>query len=99
MRKAPTLFAKFNPPPLEWLGSPIVYREEPDFIADLKALLPNYYAPRACMYHYRLRLYNKLRVLPGLRQPNHYGHNLICTPSTMSGARRIAGYQAADPLA
>ncbi len=38
MRKALTLFAKFNPPPLEWLGSPIVYRVEPDFVADLKAL-------------------------------------------------------------
>ncbi len=38
MRKALTLFAKFNPPPLEWLGSPIVYRVEPDFIADLKTL-------------------------------------------------------------
>ncbi len=44
VRKALTLFAKSNPPLLEWLGSPIVYRVEPDFVADLKALLPNYYA-------------------------------------------------------
>ncbi len=50
--KALTLFAKSNPPMLEWLDSPIVYYEEPGFTEALKALLPTYYAPRACMYHY-----------------------------------------------
>ena len=50
--KALTLFAKSNPPMLEWLGSPIVYHEEQGFTNALKALLPTYYAPRACMYHY-----------------------------------------------
>ena len=52
VHKALILFAKFNPPLLEWLGSPIVYREEPSFTDALKGLLPSYYAPRACMYHY-----------------------------------------------
>ena len=50
--KALALFAKSNPPMLEWLGSPIVYHKEPGFTEALKALLPTYYAPRACMYHY-----------------------------------------------
>ena len=52
LSKALTLFAKSNPPMLEWLGSPIVYHEEQGFTDALKALLPSYYAPRACMYHY-----------------------------------------------
>ena len=50
--KALRLFAKSNPPLLEWLDSPIIYRQEPAFTDALKALLPSYYAPRACRYHY-----------------------------------------------
>jgi len=52
VRKALKLFAKSNPILLEWLSSPIVYREEKGFTDALRALLPDYYAPRACMYHY-----------------------------------------------
>ncbi len=50
LQKALKLFAKSNPPLLEWLGSPIVYREEQGFTDALKGLLPSLYAPRACMY-------------------------------------------------
>lgn len=52
LRKALPLFAKSNPPLLEWLHSPLVYQEERGFTEALRALLPRYYAPRACMYHY-----------------------------------------------
>ena len=50
--KALALFRKSNPPLLEWLHSPIVYKEEVRFTERLRALLPDYYSPRACMYHY-----------------------------------------------
>ena len=50
--KALALFRKSNPPLLEWLHSPIVYKEDRRFTERLRALLPDYYSPRACMYHY-----------------------------------------------
>lgn len=52
VRKAFRLFAKSNPPLLEWLSSPILYRERLDFRNRLRALLPTYYAPTASLYHY-----------------------------------------------
>ncbi|MDT8391868.1 MAG: nucleotidyltransferase domain-containing protein [Lentisphaeria bacterium] len=50
--KALELFRKSNPPLLEWLQSPIVYREVGPAVARLRELLPSYYAPASCMYHY-----------------------------------------------
>lgn len=52
IRKASRLFAKSNPPLLEWLDSPIVYRDDPLFTSALRGLLPAYYSPAACMHHY-----------------------------------------------
>jgi predicted nucleotidyltransferase len=52
IRKALRLFAKANPPLLEWLTSPMVYRDEKGFRSDLTRLLPVYYEPQACRYHY-----------------------------------------------
>lgn len=50
--KALELFRKSNPPLLEWLQSPIVYRSTSSLIGRLHALLSQYYSPKACMYHY-----------------------------------------------
>lgn len=52
IRKALQLLRKSNPPLLEWCNSPIVYQELEAFAA-FKSLVPEYYSPRACMYHYR----------------------------------------------
>jgi hypothetical protein len=52
LRKALGLFAKSNPPLLEWLRSPIVYREEGSTIAALRELSVQYFSPRSCMHHY-----------------------------------------------
>lgn len=51
-RKALGLFRKSNPPMLEWLHSPIVYRDDGVFAARLRTLLPHYYSRRNCLYHY-----------------------------------------------
>src|SRR6186997_1931414 len=40
VRKAMGLFAKSNPPLLEWLDSPIVYADDGRFAAALRGLLP-----------------------------------------------------------
>jgi uncharacterized protein len=52
VRKALNLLRKSNPPLLEWIQSPIVYRDDAQFLDALKALMPVYYSPRQCMYHY-----------------------------------------------
>lgn len=51
LRKALRLFRKSNPPLLEWLTSPIVYRETPT-AQRMRELIPQYYSPRASFYHY-----------------------------------------------
>ncbi|HVK39985.1 MAG TPA: nucleotidyltransferase domain-containing protein [Candidatus Kapabacteria bacterium] len=53
IRKALRLFAKSNPPMLEWLSSPIVYREDPCFFPRILELLPLYFSSVASMHHYR----------------------------------------------
>ncbi len=52
LRKALRLFRKSNPPLLEWLGSPIVYRERGAVAARLRELAREHYSPTACLYHY-----------------------------------------------
>lgn len=52
LRKALRLFRKSNPPLLEWLGSPIVYLERGTVAARLRELIPSFYSPSACQYHY-----------------------------------------------
>ena len=52
VRKALNLFRRSNPPLLEWLQSPIVYKRVPGFAEKLRALMGTYYAPCSCMHHY-----------------------------------------------
>jgi len=52
IRKALLLLRKSNPPLLEWLQSPIVYRSDARFVDGVKTLMTAYYSPRQCMCHY-----------------------------------------------
>ncbi len=52
LRKALRLLQKSNPPLLEWLQSPLVYRERSSVVQRIRALMPHYYQPAACHYHY-----------------------------------------------
>ncbi|MBT1689923.1 nucleotidyltransferase domain-containing protein [Fulvivirgaceae bacterium PWU37] len=52
LRKALRLFRKSNAPLYEWLQSPVVYTAQDDFMADMTALMPRYFSPRAAMHHY-----------------------------------------------
>lgn len=52
LKKGLSLFRKSNPPLLEWLGSPIVYLEQYSAAENMRRLLPDYYSPTACLYHY-----------------------------------------------
>jgi predicted nucleotidyltransferase len=52
LRKALQLFRKSNPPLFEWLGSPIIYREETDLAARMRELAQTWYSPLACIHHY-----------------------------------------------
>ncbi len=52
LRKALRLLRKSNPPLLEWLNSPIIYIETPTIVRRLRELIPEFYSPIACGYHY-----------------------------------------------
>ena len=52
LRKALRLLRKSNPPLLEWLKSPVVYRHDPVFAAEFGALANEFYSPRRCFAHY-----------------------------------------------
>lgn len=52
LRKSLKLFRKSNPPLLEWLGSPIIYREEGSLAHRLRDLSKDFFYLVACRYHY-----------------------------------------------
>ncbi|MDO3408199.1 nucleotidyltransferase domain-containing protein [Saccharibacillus sp. CPCC 101409] len=52
LRKALRLFRKSNPPLLEWLQSPIVYREIPEAANPIRSLAGPAFSPKACTFHY-----------------------------------------------
>jgi predicted nucleotidyltransferase len=51
-RKALKLFRKSNPPLMEWLQSPIIYRENSKLANQLRRLLVTDYSPRSSLHHY-----------------------------------------------
>jgi predicted nucleotidyltransferase len=51
-KKALLLFRKSNPPLLEWLRSPIIYKEDSSTVNSLRKLSDNYFNPKSCLYHY-----------------------------------------------
>lgn len=50
--KALRLFRKSNPPLLEWLQSSIIYSQKEPFHKFMSELMPQYFSPIGCMYHY-----------------------------------------------
>ena len=52
IRKAFKLFAKSNPPLLEWLQCPIVYQERFSLATRLRELMPEFFRPKPCFHHY-----------------------------------------------
>lgn len=52
LRKALLLLRRSNPALLEWLRSPIVYREHPSIARDLRAVAVPFASAQACFRHY-----------------------------------------------
>ncbi len=52
LRKSLRLMKKSNPVLLEWLSSPIVYREDAVTMAAYRSLAQDFYQPAACLHHY-----------------------------------------------
>ena len=52
LRKSLRLMKKSNPVLLEWLSSPIVYREDTAAMAAYRSLAADFYQPAACLHHY-----------------------------------------------
>jgi hypothetical protein len=53
IRKALKLFRKSNPPLLEWLQSPYIYRERTQLAPLLRQILPRWFSPAASFFHYQ----------------------------------------------
>lgn len=70
IRKALKLFWNSNPSFVEWLHSPIVYRDEADFAERARALLPGVYDVNKGVHHYlgmadkNYRGYLKAKLVP-----------------------------------
>ena len=60
--KALELLRKSNPPLIEWLQSPIVYRQRSTFIDRLRDVVEEYHSPVGCMHHYLNMARNNLRT-------------------------------------
>ncbi len=52
LRKTLQLLRKSNPALLEWLRSPVVYRENKKGVKQIRQLIPQYYSEKACYFHY-----------------------------------------------
>lgn len=52
LRKSLRLMKKSNPVLLEWLSSPIVYREDVAAMAAYRSLAQDFYQSTACLHHY-----------------------------------------------
>lgn len=69
IRKALQLLRKSNPPLLEWLTSPIIYRQVPETAEKLRSAIAEFYSPISSYHHYlnmarnNLREYMKLDVV------------------------------------
>jgi predicted nucleotidyltransferase len=53
LRKALKLLLKSNPPLLEWLSSPIIYKETLGIADKLRAAVEEFYSPISSFHHYR----------------------------------------------
>ena len=52
LKKALRLMKKSNPVLMEWMQSPIIYRQEPSFTECMTGLMGRYRSPAACYHHY-----------------------------------------------
>jgi len=52
LRKALGLMQKCNPTLLEWLDSPLIYRQDEPVMAQFRALSREFFQPLACWHHY-----------------------------------------------
>ncbi len=52
LRKAMQLLRKSNPTLMEWLRSPVIYRQNDKAFGCLRELTQKYYSKRTCFYHY-----------------------------------------------
>ncbi|WP_448622750.1 nucleotidyltransferase domain-containing protein [Dickeya fangzhongdai] len=52
LRKALGLLKRANPTLMEWLDSPVVYRQDAEVMAQVRALASNHFSPGRARYHY-----------------------------------------------
>lgn len=84
LRKALHLFRKSNPSLMEWLDSPIVYREKGPTIERLRQMQTRYTSPKSLMWHYwnlasrDAKDYYKYEHSTGLKHYLYIIRSLLC---------------------
>ncbi len=61
LKKALNLFLKSNGPLYEWLQSPIGYKQNNEFLNEIRSLMPTYFSPKSGANHYLSMAHNTLR--------------------------------------
>lgn len=61
LRKALRLLRRANPVLLEWLGSPVVYRQDEEFVARIRDLSTRWFSPKRGRYHYLAMAHRNFR--------------------------------------
>lgn len=95
LRKALRLLRKSNPPLLEWLKSPVVYRHDPVFAAEFGALATEFYSPRRCFAHYLHMAFGNWREYLRLARPP----SATIPRRRLGGREEVARKQAGEELA
>jgi len=97
LRKALRLFQRSNGALLEWLHSPIVYRQKAEILDNWRGLIPDVYDPRASALHY-LGMF-KNTWLGGIEQGNVTAKGYLYSLRALLGAGFVLDERKPIPVA
>lgn len=96
VRKALRLFWKSNPGIVEWLQSPIVYKENGIFAEKTSALIPSVYSIASGIYHYRSTAKSTARVIMNADQLSLKKYFYMLRP--LLSVRWLEKYETVAPI-
>lgn len=97
IRKCMQLMVKSNASPFEWMQSPIIYLEQPEFLTSFRHLAKDCFSPIASIHHY-LGLAKKYHAAINTNTPAKLKSWFYALRASLS-ARWIATHQSIPPLA
>ncbi len=96
LRKALQLLRRSNPTLLEWLDSPVVYREQAPLTDSLRALIPDFFSPMRGRHHYLSMARRQFRAFLQKETIRHKKYFYVLRP--LLAVRWIDSYQSMPPM-